>query len=194
MKRVFVSSSVPDPRRPGEEHYAETADNVAIRDAITALVEVVTPADTLVFGGHPAITPMVARVAAELGTLERVQIFQSLWFEPFFPPENRAFRSLVRTPRAATKMESLRAMRVQMLAGPFEAAVFIGGMKGVEDEFDAVCGRIPLCLPVATTGGAARVLAERRVVELRENGLGELFTSYNYVPLFRRLLGMTAGK
>jgi hypothetical protein len=191
---VFVSASVPDPRRPGEEHFAATADNVAIRDAITALVHVVTPAATLVFGGHPAITPMVARVALALHTIDHVRIHQSAWFQPFFPEENRAFRSLVLTPRASTQQQSLDDMRRVMLDQPFDAAFFIGGMKGVLDEFEALQGRQapPRCYPVATTGGAAAVIAERLHPALAHAGLGELFTSYDYVPLFRRLLGLTA--
>lgn len=188
MMTVFVSASVPDPRKKGEEHYAETADNVAIRDAITAAVQVVTPAGKLVFGGHPAITPMVARVAAAMNTLENVQIFQSLWFQPMFPEENRAFRSLTLIPAASTQKQSLMDMRAAMLEGPFDAALFIGGMKGVEDEFEAVWKRVPRWFPLATTGGAARVLAERHYAELRDRGLDELFTTYDYIPLLRRLL------
>lgn len=185
---VFVSASVPDPRKPGEEFYAETADNVAIRDAITAAVQVVTPTGKLVFGGHPAITPMVARVAGAMHTLENVSIFQSLWFEPMFPPENRAFRSLTLVPAAATKQLSLGDMRDEMLKGPFDAAIFIGGMKGVEDEFEKLWKRVPHWFPLATTGGAALVLAQRHQAELRERGLEELFTTYDYIPLLHRLL------
>lgn len=184
---VFVSASVPDPRRPGQEMYAETADNVAIRDAITALVQVVTPVTTLVFGGHPAITPMVARVAGQMNTLENVTIYQSAYFEPMFPRETRAFRSLRIIPARGDRDQSLEDMRAAMLKGPFEAAFFIGGMLGVEEEFRALQGSTA-CYPIATTGGAALNLAKGYTDR------PYLFTSYDYVPLFRRLLGVTAAR
>ena len=191
LSLVFVSASVPDPRRPGEEHFAATADNVAIRDAITALVHVVTPVATLVFGGHPAITPMVAHVAVALDTIRNVRIYQSKEFEPFFPAETREFTSLVLTEKKATRADSLDDMRKQMLAPAFDAAFFIGGMSGVIDEFERLRNRAP-CYPVATTGGAAGVIARDMRDKLIAAGLGELFTGYDYIPLFRRLLGLTA--
>jgi SLOG cluster3 family len=186
MKTVFVSASVPDPKR--DRKYFETADMVAIRDAITATIEVVTPRDRLIFGGQPAITPMVARVAAELGTLGNVTIYQSDWFEPFFPPENKAFESLEKVPAGIDQAASLKKMREVMLANEFDAAVFIGGMDGVEKEFDHLHKRRISCYPLATTGGAARILAFEHRRELLDRGLHELFVSYDYLVLLRRLL------
>jgi len=196
VKPVFVSASVPDPRR--DARYFETADTVAIRDAITALVQVVTPAAQLIFGGHPAITPMVARVAASQKTLHNVKMFQSGFFAPMFPRENAFFESLQITEPVFVdgrpdRGESLAQMRREMLAeGPFSAALFIGGMEGVEDEFRMIreMKDPPPCFPVATTGGAALLLARRYEEELLGAGLEALFTGREYFLLFRRLLRM----
>jgi hypothetical protein len=186
MKTVFVSASVPDPKR--DSKYFTTADVVAIRDAITATVEVVTPQDRLIFGGHPAITPMVARVAGAMGTLGNVTIYQSQWFESFFLPENKAFESLERIPAKIDLATSLKTMRDAMLAHAFDAAVFIGGMDGVEKEFADLYRRGIPCYPLATTGGAANILAREHEPELLERGLHELFVSFDYLVLLRRLL------
>ena len=54
--RVFLSASVPLPSR--NPKYFDTADVIAIRDAVRALIMVVVEQQgQLVFGGHPAITP-----------------------------------------------------------------------------------------------------------------------------------------
>lgn len=58
QRRVFLSASVPLPSR--NRAYFDTADVIAIRDAIRALTMVIIEEDIqLVFGGHPAITPMI---------------------------------------------------------------------------------------------------------------------------------------
>lgn len=76
---VFLSASVPDPRR--DPKYIGTADLAAIRDAVRALVAVVAPVRTLVFGGHPAISPFVLLAARELRLEHRVVLYMSRFFE-----------------------------------------------------------------------------------------------------------------
>jgi hypothetical protein len=195
IKPVFVSASVPDLLR--DPQFFTTSDNAAIRDAITALVQVVTPERQLVFGGHPAITPMVARVAASLGTLDNVVIYQSALFQPFFPQENAAFRTLIMTPATQTgypgedRKASLATMRQRMIHDQeFAAAFFVGGMEGVLEEFFEIRGldHPPPCFPVATTGGAALILARDHETELRALGAAALFNGYGYYGIFRRLL------
>jgi hypothetical protein len=59
--RIFLSASVPLPSRHRE--YFDTADVIAIRDAVRALtIVVVEQHGQLVFGVHPAITPMIRRL------------------------------------------------------------------------------------------------------------------------------------
>jgi hypothetical protein len=57
-QRVFLSASIPLPSRNAT--YFNTADIVAIRDAVRALtIVVIEQKAQLVFGGHPAISPMI---------------------------------------------------------------------------------------------------------------------------------------
>ena len=78
---IFLSASVPDPKRGPE--YAETADAVAITSAVSALVNVTLGRRLLVWGGHPAITPMIWVVAEAIGVDygRWVRLYQSRYFE-----------------------------------------------------------------------------------------------------------------
>lgn len=93
MIDVFLSASVPLPER--NRHYFETADVLAIREAIKALVEVVLPVGRITCGGHPAITPLLAFFVQEAG-LDRnhLTIFQSRFFEHILPDENSQFQDI----------------------------------------------------------------------------------------------------
>jgi len=73
---IFLSASVPDPKRAPE--FAETSNSVAITSAVRALVHVTLGRRVLVWGGHPAITPMIKVVAEEMGLDygEWVKLFQ----------------------------------------------------------------------------------------------------------------------
>jgi hypothetical protein len=182
---------VPDPQR--NPKYFETADNVAIRDAVTALVELVLPVGRLYFGGHPAITPMVRVSAQRLHLLDNVRNYQSTWYQKFFPPDNAAFRHLIFVPAERTQQESERAMRVAMLnAEPLAAAFFIGGMEGIETEYQMVrdLSPRPACYPVGSTGGASLILLRDRARELglAKVELDALMRETDYLPLFRQLL------
>jgi len=192
MNPVFLSASVPYIKKgvPGNETHVRTADPLAIRDAVIALLEVVLPRAELYFGGHPAITPMVRRVAQTRSLLHRVKNYQSAWFLERFPDDNEHFEHLIVIPARETLDESLRVMRAQMLGNrKFSAAFFIGGMQGIKDEYELfrkLHGPGPPCFPVASTGGAALELLEFAPIQHRSDLLGDT----NYVPLFRRLLGI----
>jgi hypothetical protein len=206
MNPVFLSASVPYPKKdvPRNAEHVKTADPIAIRDAVMALLEVVLPHTELYFGGHPAITPMVRRVAERRELLGKVKNYQSQWFLDKFPKDNEAFPHLIITPSGRTLDDSLVTMRTRMLKmlrpkdveeappkGKFVAAFFIGGMKGVLDEYQMfrdIHGPAPPCFPVGTTGGAALDLLNDRVAP--ESAHTRLATDTNYVPLFRELLGI----
>ena len=158
-KCVCLSAGIPD--QPARGHYVDTADPVAIRDSVRALAGVVLRRDyQLVFGGHPAISPLVAQVADSLDRLERVIIYQSRWFEDIIPHEAKRFWNFRWTERESTLEASLQTMRREMVgAGDLEfvAAVFIGGMDGIEREyalFTESWPNVPTVL-VGSTGGAA---------------------------------------
>ena len=186
---IFLSASVPDPER--HPRYFEAADFVAIREAVRALAALVLPRARLVWGGHPAITPIIRAVAeaVDLDVQEHVVLYQSDFFREQFPEDNRAFARIEVTERLATRDESLRLMRDEMLgAYPFSTALFIGGMEGVEDEAELFLQRHPdaAFVPVATTGAAARILYDRHARSLRLSE--ELATQYAYGALFRNLV------
>jgi SLOG cluster3 family len=156
---VFLSASVPLPTR--NERYYSTADVVGIREAVKALLISVLPQGTIVFGGHPAITPMASILTRELfpNRIEHLVLYQSLEFEGRFPPEVLDFSRVTYTSKSeAGQTDSLRIMRERMIGDYiYDAAIFIGGMEGVVEEFEMFKAAHPKAklLPLASTGAAA---------------------------------------
>ncbi|MEE4668079.1 hypothetical protein V2L05_02440 [Pseudomonas alliivorans] len=184
MTRIFLSASVPRPDR-GDFH--ETADPFLIQFAVRELMTVALGRRQIVWGGHPAITPMIWAICSDLGVTysAAVHLFQSRFFSAVFPEENDSFSNFtvvdaVEGDRAA----SLVRMREQMLAGPFHAAVFIGGMEGVLDEYELFVRMHPnaLVLPIFAPGGAAQDLAKR---------LGMVDDRVDFARLFSEKLGIS---
>ena len=194
---VFLSASVPDPKR--DERYFASGNSIAIRDAVLALLQVVLPKTTLVFGGHPAITPMVKFVADQAGLFPRISMFQSEFFRDYYLKDLELFRyrEVPADPRGRDK--SLDAMRVAMIASEerFSAGFFIGGMEGVTEEYRTLRTMKPgtPCFPVYTTGGAAQDVweLEAKRVQTEEDflhkpKLEDLRRRVNYTGLFTRFL------
>lgn len=190
--RIFLSASVPIPSR--DPVYFRTADVVAIRDAVRALTMVVLEQRAqLVFGGHPAITPMIRLQIAETGMPvgEHVVMFQSRYFARSFPKDNAAFEHVELVDAIPDdKKASLTAMRQAMLAPPFTASIFIGGMEGVEDEYALFKELNPgsPVFPIASTGAAAERLFAGDA-ELRER-IPQLHNEISYLTLMRQLLSV----
>ena len=90
-KNIFLSASVPLEER--DPKYFESADVIAIRDAVIALASAVlaNPSYHMIWGGHPSITPLITLVLDRYGLKmsDRVTLYQSREFERFFPPENK---------------------------------------------------------------------------------------------------------
>jgi hypothetical protein len=162
MGAIFLSASVPV--RPP---YDADARPQEIRAAINALAQVALGRKKLIWGGHPAITPLLWTAAQSVGVeyAVSVQLFQSRLYQEDFPAENKHFANVTYVDAVdGDKTKSLVAMREAMLASTeFDAAVFIGGMDGVNDEYEMFIARWPnaACVPVALTGGASRELARR---------------------------------
>jgi hypothetical protein len=118
----------------------------------------------LVFGGHPTITPLVLRMAADHGARNAVVVYQSEDFrdsitEPTRALEQSGVGTIVFTRRGAGLPQSLELMRRAMIEGnpDLAGAVFVGGMEGITDEY-AVVGELRpgvARLPVTAPGGAA---------------------------------------
>ena len=183
---VFLSASIPLLER--NEMFWKTADNLAIRDAVKAVVsEVIYHKGTLVFGGHPAITPLISYMFKEmnLSTREHVRLYQSKYFIKEFPPENDDFPEIVLTENRGSKEDSLLEMRLRMLTdNNLSCAVFIGGMEGIFAEYDLVSEYSPAAAkyPIASTGAAAEVAYSKY-----GHDMPELINELTYSTLFRHL-------
>lgn len=188
LKYIFLSASIPIPGRD-EEKYLNTADVIAIRDAVIALASVALPKFHLVWGGHPSITPLIANVLTHSDTsAKNVTLYQSKQYEEVFPIENREVGHIVYTEKGKDDRESIHIMRKQMLGDySFVAGVFIGGMNGVEEEYQMFKKYHPtaLLIPVASTGAAAKIIFENEKTRFDP----KLETDLAYCFLFKNLLG-----
>lgn len=173
---VFLSASIPDPAR-----WEGRFDALEITDAVVALARsFLTAGARLITAAHPTIAPLLLYVAAELPDIApgRIVVYQSEVFEDALPPATRRFQEqgfgeLVwtgaapgDTPDPDNRTESLSLMRRQMLAETRpEAAIFVGGMAGIADEwtlFEADRPERPR-YPLGYPGGEAGRLAETRL-------------------------------
>jgi hypothetical protein len=163
MNAIFLSASVPI---IGRGTYFQTADPFLIQLAVRELITLALGRRRIVWGGHPAITPMVWAVCEDLGVnyAEAVVLYQSRFFEELFPEENKHFANVKFVDSVDGDREaSLLTMRRAMLSRPdLEAAVFIGGMEGVLAEHALFQELHPSARIVAvpSPGGAARQLAQ----------------------------------
>ena len=185
MIEIFLSASIPLPTR--DRVFFETADVLLIREAVKALVEVVLPTGRITFGGHPAITPLIALFVRDAGLeSDRLTIFQSQFFAGELPPENHDFMDVRLVPAVSQNREaSLLAMREAMLSSrPFAAAVLIGGMEGIFEELTIFRRVHPkaVVLPLASTGAAAAIVHKEGDFD------SELANDLTYASLFRRRL------
>ena len=187
---IFLSAGVPDPKRGPQ--YAKTADTVAITAAVSALVHVTLGRRLLVWGGQPAITPMIWVVADGLGIDygSWVRLYQSKHFQDEYPEDNQRFQNVTYTDDVGHDREnSLKLMRERMFSDfNFTAAVFIGGMGGIIQEFDLLRRLQPnaTMLPVISTGGAAHDVAQSI-----GNVPSDLRDDMDYVALFHRHLSVS---
>ncbi|MCP5410134.1 MAG: hypothetical protein H6963_12680 [Chromatiaceae bacterium] len=162
MKEIFLSASVPEKNRG---HYYESANPFLIQCAVRELLIAVIRDYRIVWGGHPAITPMIWTICQDLGInyTSSVILYQSRYFEKYFPEENQHFDNVIVVDAIENQREaSLLQMRRAMLSREeLCAAVFIGGMEGVKEEYGLFKELHPeaLVFPVPSPGGAALDLA-----------------------------------
>lgn len=186
MGAIFLSASVPT-----REPYSSDCRPQEIQAAVNALAQVVLGRKKLVWGGHPAITPLLWSAAQAVGVeySVAVELFQSKLFQKVLPEENKNFANVRLIDAVGEDIEaSLIAMRKAMFtSAEFEAAVFIGGMHGLLDEHDLFASYWPnaTCIPIAQTGGATVHLA-RNLNYLPPDDLAPL----DFVALLYRDLGI----
>lgn len=185
MTQVFLSASIPV---KGRGNFIESADPFLIQFAVRELMTVCLGRRRIVWGGHPAITPMVWAVCESLDVkyASAVRLYQSRYFEEWFPEENKLFSNVSFTPAVPNdRAASLDAMRRAMLSEPFDAAVFIGGMEGIFDEYQIFRELHPKtkAIAVSAPGGAAMQLAKK--LRQRNDGI-------DFARLFHRKLKIAA--
>jgi hypothetical protein len=188
MNAIFLSASVPV---IGRGTYFQTAEPFLIQLAVRELMTLALGRRRIIWGGHPAITPMVWAVCEDLGVnyADAVVLYQSRYFEELFPEENKHFANVKFFDAVeGDKEASLLTMRRAMLSRPdLEAAVFIGGMEGILAEHVLFQELHPSAkiLAVPSPGGAARQLAQT---------LGRLseadITNVDFARLFYERLGI----
>lgn len=144
---VFIGASIPDRKR-----WDGSFDAYKITDAVVAIARsVLANGGRIVTGGHPTIAPLLLYVAAEQRTRSKdtVTIFQSEVFRDVLPAATQQFEAddvgrVIYTklvddehPSPSRAPQSLRKMRTEMLTNEApSAAVFIGGMLGIDAELE----------------------------------------------------------
>jgi len=189
LKNIFLSASIPLPDR--DPKYIHTADIIAIRDAIIALTTVVLPHHRIIWGGHPSITPLIYYVMEKLNLniQEHVKLYQSLFFEKYFPEDNNKFKNIRYTENIGDIHSSIQKMRETMFSeNEFLAGVFIGGMDGIEVEYNMFkeMHSNALLVPVASTGAATKIVYDNFLPDEFKNE--RLVKDYGYMSLFQKLL------
>lgn len=169
---VFVSASIPDPARWRGEF-----DAFAITDAVVATAKsVFTRGGVILTAAHPTVAPLILQVADGFpGNTDRkmVILYQSELFRPIIPDAtkemmSRRFVEVVwtpavdgETPEPGRSEQSLLLMRQRMFEDVVPvAAVFIGGMDGIREEF-ALFGQVRAGvprIPLGRPGGVAATL------------------------------------
>lgn len=215
MKNIFLSASIPLPDR--HKKYYETADIIAIRDAVIALASISLNQHRIIWGGHPSITPLIYFVIEKMiiNKLKRedwdlplnneeksiiesqlkskiqkhVLLYQSLFFKDDFPPENKMFENVILTEDLGDIPTSIKRMREKIFfENKFDAAIFIGGMDGIEVEYNMFREIHPdaIVLPIASTGAATKIVYDNYFPEELKN---ERFVKdYGYMSLFQKFL------
>lgn len=186
LKTIFLSASIPLVER--DPKYIDSADVIAIRDSVIALCTIVLPKFKLVWGGHPSITPLVNYVLKKSGKniQDHVHLFQSRFFEQYFPDDNNQFENITLIDSEQNRDDSLLLMRKKMLSSEkFSAAIFIGGMEGINQEYELFkqYNTESIILPLASTGAAAKILYES--LGFKEE---RLESDYAYMSVFQDLL------
>lgn len=187
LNKIFLSASIPVKER--DPKFFDTADISAIRDAVKALATVVIPKAHLIWGGHPAITPMIRIVVEKMNVdlKNHVTLYQSEFFRAYFPEDNFSFENIYLTSKMDDRDASLELMREQMIVqNDFKAGIFIGGMEGVIDEYRLFKKTHPNAqiIAVSNTGAAAKIIAEK----FEEQSVEQDENTYAFMAFFQKKL------
>lgn len=196
-KTIFLSGSIPDTSR-----WDAPFDALEITDAVVSLARVcLTRRHRLVTAAHPTLAPLLMYVAAELPPSQDAQIlvYQSLLFEDVLPTATRRFEAdgigsinwteaaVGDAPVPGQWNQSLRIMRERMLEDTEPtAAVFVGGMDGIREEFSLFHEMFPTrpTYALGRPGGAAAEIPNPHSEELLE----ALASDSSYPSLWNKVL------
>ncbi|MET3973174.1 hypothetical protein [Bradyrhizobium sp. S3.9.1] len=232
---VLLSASEPDPERKKE--YWQSRNLLNVREAVRAFCGHALAHYPVVYGGHPAITPLVRQVASRIQHQAEIQVSKG---EPIRKPKVLMFQSgfhvdpstagadvfvtpahqadgRIAAPKGGMRNASLLRMRYEMIGMPdgppvellkayqkefgarrftalgtyeFSAAVFIGGMEGVEREFRIFRHFHPNtpAYPVGSTGSVCINLLKQVKPYLSPKALDALRSETAYSLLMQQLL------
>jgi hypothetical protein len=146
-KAIFLSASEPDPTR--DATYWDSRNLVNLRAAVRELLSYVLPRQPLVFGGHPAITPLVLamedRIAHDGSGEPQVLMFLSEYFADRFSADVISYPRKVVVPcvdsegrvtarEKADRAMSLALMRYCMIGHP-ETPPAVGSLDRQHGSF-----------------------------------------------------------
>jgi SLOG cluster3 family len=191
-RTVFLSASIPDPSR-----WDGDFDAHEITDAVVAASRaVLTSGGTLVTAAHPTIAPLLLYVAGEFPRENNqpasVITYQSSLFEDVLPEATRRFQESGigdfrftdavpgEEPVPGRSDQSLLLMREQMFSETSPvAAIFVGGMDGVRDEYELLSARHPqpFAYPIRKPGGEAARLTPPITSEIAQALTGDVYPS-----------------
>jgi hypothetical protein len=182
-KFLFLSVSLPSADR--HQNYYLNTNPLNITNAVVSFIESILKRNgKIIFGGHPTISPLVLTVAKKfISSLNgekdpiRIYIYQSEMFKDKISKFTNELLDLGIGKIIWTKSfndlreKSLYDMRVQMLKEHnISAGIFIGGMEGIEREFDLfkeIYPETPIYL-IGSSGGATKILFEKYFKDEKE--------------------------
>lgn len=198
---IFISASIPD-----QERWKGSFDPLEITDAVVAVARAVLQnGGKLVTAAHPTIAPLLLYVATEqLGKYDisteqlgendqQIIVYQSRAFKDVLPVATKRYqdegigkikwtaRIDKEPPDPKRAPKSLKEMRCQMLkeSKPV-AAVFIGGMEGISDEYDLFHKLYPASPVYAfkRPGGEAKTIVDELPDKLAESDIYSTVARY----------------
>lgn len=190
---ILLSASVPSDKRDERFTKIKNAQIQIEEAVIGLSRNIFQAGGKIIFGGHPSISPLVAMVATEYSVNKeienisrnergekRITIFQSKAYDAVIPKETTSLFDLgysdiiwteakngeefnPKIQKIAQCHKSLEFMRREMMKEEVDAFVCIGGMEGVELEFDLFRELHPdkPIFILQSTGGASKILAEK---------------------------------
>jgi hypothetical protein len=182
-KFIFLSVSLPSADR--HQNYYLNTNPLNITNAVVSFIESILKRNgKIIFGGHPTISPLVLTVAKKFISIlngekdpVRIYIYQSEMFKDKISKFTNELLDLGIGKIIWTESfndlreKSLYDMRVQMLKQHnISAGIFIGGMEGIEEEFDLfkeIYPETPMYL-IGSSGGATKILFEKYFKDEKE--------------------------